>query len=328
MTTRQALIRYLDEGGDEYGRREIAGPYPAFDEFVTAEGTYGELAFEPPLTFLESIALFPSSEDAEVGSARYTLMFDKFFTSVFRQNAFWIKLNATRETLAKCLEVNEVVHDQKDVTPTRSRAVIDCNLFMDPPFISIESIEPIGVFAEALCKKGLALESHIAAICELVIEAEVGVVSGKPRYYWPTQRPKVFVSHSSHDKDVARKVTAALRGSSIHPWLDEDEIQIGDDFIKQMEKGLAECDFVVVLLTPHFLSGPWAQEEYRTTLERQVRNQCVILLPALIETCDIPRMLASKRYADFRDDFGQGIEALSRTIKTRYEQEQRETREA
>lgn len=126
---------------------------------------------------------------------------------------------------------------------------------------------------------------------------------------------KVFLCHSSRDKPFARELARALREAEVEVWFDEDEILVGHDFVERMQEGLREARFVVVILSPNLSEGgPWAREELRHALEQQVREGDVVLLPVLLEDCEIPPLMRSKTYADFRGGFEAGFERLVHSI--------------
>lgn len=71
----------------------------------------------------------------------------------------------------------------------------------------------------------------------------------------------VFVSHASEDK--ARFVdsfVAALEARGLRVWYDSNEIQLGDDFRRRMDDGLARSRFGVVILSPNFFKY-WPEAE-------------------------------------------------------------------
>jgi predicted esterase len=59
----------------------------------------------------------------------------------------------------------------------------------------------------------------------------------------------VFLSHSSRDKDLARRIAEDLKSHSIEVWFDEWEIRVGHSISQMIERGLEKADFVAVLLT-------------------------------------------------------------------------------
>lgn len=61
---------------------------------------------------------------------------------------------------------------------------------------------------------------------------------------------KVFVSHSSVDTWVARQIAAHIRAAGAETFLDEADIQAGDDFEDEILKAEESCTELLVLLTP------------------------------------------------------------------------------
>lgn len=132
----------------------------------------------------------------------------------------------------------------------------------------------------------------------------------------PTQRrPKIFLCHASKDKKFVRRLSEELQENGIDTWLDENEILVGQSFINRMEEGIRESDFIVVVLTPNFLQGIWANQELQMALIHEVEVCKVKILPILKRDCDIPGFLRSKSYADFRGNkFEKGMRNLMQSI--------------
>ena len=89
----------------------------------------------------------------------------------------------------------------------------------------------------------------------LLVSKEEGIPNSYQEYR------KVFLCHSSKDKPFVKKLAEELSENGIRVWVDYEQILPGQDFTKRMEDGISECDFVIVVLTPNFLNGPWAQRE-------------------------------------------------------------------
>ncbi len=61
---------------------------------------------------------------------------------------------------------------------------------------------------------------------------------------------KVFISHASADTWVARQIASHLHGRGACTFLDEADIQTGDDFRERIIQAETDCSELVVLLTP------------------------------------------------------------------------------
>ncbi len=121
---------------------------------------------------------------------------------------------------------------------------------------------------------------------------------------------KIFLSHSSVDKNSVRRLAADLRAHGIDVWLDEYEIRLGDVIVQKLQDGIEHCDFVAVWLTKKAIRSNWVQREWCTKFHDEIESGSTMVLPLLAEDCDIPAFLRGKRYADFRSDYHTGLREL------------------
>ena len=65
----------------------------------------------------------------------------------------------------------------------------------------------------------------------------------------------VFLCHATEDKkEIVRPLCEHLSVAGISCWHDEAEIQWGDSITERINKGLLVSRYVVVVLSPAFLS--------------------------------------------------------------------------
>ena len=72
---------------------------------------------------------------------------------------------------------------------------------------------------------------------------------------------KVFVSHGKEDIWVARKIAQDIQRSGALTFLDEADIEKGDDFKKRIHTEIAVCSELVALFTPSSLKRFWVWVE-------------------------------------------------------------------
>src|SRR5690349_12980138 len=102
---------------------------------------------------------------------------------------------------------------------------------------------------------------------------------------------RVFLSHSSKDKPFVRELAAfLLEGGQIRVWLDEAEIQPGDNIVSKIEKGL-DADVVLFILSPDSIDSRWVREEWTDAYWEQVNEDKVKLVGVLYRDCKIPRLI-------------------------------------
>jgi hypothetical protein len=70
------------------------------------------------------------------------------------------------------------------------------------------------------------------------------------------RRLKIFIAHSSTDRDWARRFALALRGFEADVWFDEFNIKPGDSIPESVEAGLRGSDVVVLLIDKESLVRP------------------------------------------------------------------------
>ena len=91
---------------------------------------------------------------------------------------------------------------------------------------------------------------------------------------------KVFLSHSSVDKNLARRLSLDLQATNIDVWLDQWEIGVGTEFVQSIERGVDEAEFVIVLLTPGSVASDWVNREWRRKVQKEAGPNASPLCPS------------------------------------------------
>mgnify|MGYP003611137082 CR=1 FL=1 len=90
-------------------------------------------------------------------------------------------------------------------------------------------------------------------------------------------KKKLFVSHASEDKaDFARPLADALL-KDYAVWFDEYELVVGQSLLEEISKGLANCDYGVVIFSKHFFNKHWTQSELNGLFALEEKDKKVIL---------------------------------------------------
>ena len=61
-------------------------------------------------------------------------------------------------------------------------------------------------------------------------------------------KSRVFLSHSSKDKDVVRKFDRLLRAFGVDTFLDERDIDIGDDIVQRVCEGIDQSSHIICFI--------------------------------------------------------------------------------
>lgn len=145
-----------------------------------------------------------------------------------------------------------------------------------------------------------------------VAEAEL-VVYEKSRKPVPKKDrtiPSAFISYSSKDSEFVERLVNDLSKSRKKVWWDRWEIKIGDSITKKINEGIDRNDYLILVLSPNSVRSAWVEKELNAGLMRELQSRNVVVLPILIADCNIPPLIADKRYADFRSNYGQGLAEL------------------
>jgi hypothetical protein len=106
----------------------------------------------------------------------------------------------------------------------------------------------------------------------------------------------VFISHSWHDKESARRIAETVRAFGGRVWLDEAEIKLGDSLVEKIRAGIDSMDYVIALLSrksvcPSGSGTGYRHEPGNRGAARQSASDSRIPLRT-------PRFLQGKLYAD------------------------------
>jgi len=140
------------------------------------------------------------------------------------------------------------------------------------------------------------------------------------RYYYARFKKEkkgkcVFISYSSKESQLARWLSVDLSNYGHDVWLDEWIIKVGDSIPKKINEGLEECDFVLVILSKNSIKSNWVEREWHSKYCDEIESGKIKIIPILMEKCKIPYLLKQKKYADFRNDYNNGLFDILQALK-------------
>ena len=125
----------------------------------------------------------------------------------------------------------------------------------------------------------------------------------------------VFLCHSSGDKPFVRQVYSDLSNLGHKPWIDEFEIKVGDSIIQKINAATASAGYLIIFISEKSSQSAWVQREWSSALSRQLSKNDIKILPALIENCEMPSIISDLKYADFRENYNQGLSQLLQALQ-------------
>jgi hypothetical protein len=120
----------------------------------------------------------------------------------------------------------------------------------------------------------------------------------------------VFISYSHQNADFVDQLALRLSAERVHVWLDRWELRVGDSLTQRVEAALERASAILVVLSKASVQSDWCRRELNAGLVRELELKRVVVLPLVIEDCDIPLFLRDKLWADFRTDFAKGFAAV------------------
>jgi hypothetical protein len=127
----------------------------------------------------------------------------------------------------------------------------------------------------------------------------------------------VFVSHASKDKQIASRVAMGLKAFDYNAWYDDWELLPGDSIVERIETAISQTDVLLVLLSSSSVASKWVRRELSAGLARQLSGKGVLVIPVVVEDCEIPELLADTKYVDLRGDFERGFRHLADALAAR-----------
>jgi hypothetical protein len=124
----------------------------------------------------------------------------------------------------------------------------------------------------------------------------------------------VFISYRTPDRAQAAALKADLEKCGHTVWMDTEKVQVGDSVVGKIDEGLAGLDYLVLCYSSAGRSA-YTDQEWTSTLHRQLSGHPVKILPARLTGGDPPAILAGTRHADLVKDWAQGVADLCAAIR-------------
>jgi TIR domain/Domain of unknown function (DUF4062) len=127
----------------------------------------------------------------------------------------------------------------------------------------------------------------------------------EPAVQSPT--PRVFLCHSKSDKETVRQVYGRLLTDGFRPWLDEEDLIVGQEWEAEIRKAIENSDIVLVCLSAESTSkAGYVHREIQAALDAADRRPegSIFVIPARLEQCNIPERLRKWQWVDLYKEDG------------------------
>ena len=120
---------------------------------------------------------------------------------------------------------------------------------------------------------------------------------------------KLFISYSRQDADLTYELADRLRQHGYEVWTDITDISGGEPWGTAIERAIADCDALVVVVSSRSKDSQWVLREI---LLAQSQNKMII--PVRVETVLLPFPLIELQPIDYLSDRARAIARLVTTL--------------
>ena len=120
----------------------------------------------------------------------------------------------------------------------------------------------------------------------------------------------IFISYSHKDKKFVDKLAMQLVHRNVNVWLDRWELAVGDSIVDRVQEAVEGSSALLVILSKASTGSEWCKKELSAGLLRELEERRVVVMPVMLEDCDVPVFARGKMFADFRTDFDDGLRSV------------------
>ena len=124
-----------------------------------------------------------------------------------------------------------------------------------------------------------------------------------------TEVPTAFLSYSRTDSEFALRLSEDLKAAGAAIWLDQTDIDPGEEWDLAVERALLDCPRMLVILSPVSVVSPNVRDEISFALKKRKT-----IIPVLYQDCEIPFRLDRIQHVDFRIDYARGLKGLLKIL--------------
>jgi|APEBP8051072266_1049373.scaffolds.fasta_scaffold11247_2 hypothetical protein len=120
----------------------------------------------------------------------------------------------------------------------------------------------------------------------------------------------IFISYSHKNKEFVDKLAMQLVARNVNIWLDRWELSLGDSLVDKVQDAVDGASALLVIMSKASTESEWCKKELSSGLLRELEEKRVVVMPVLLEHCEIPLFARGKLYADFRSNFDDGLRTI------------------
>lgn len=154
----------------------------------------------------------------------------------------------------------------------------------------------------------------------------------------PVQYYSLFISYSSKDEMLARRLHVDLQAHGVRCWFAPEDLKVGDKICPRIDEAIHLQEKLLLLLSQHALASAWVEDEVEAAIEKENQQQREVLFPVRLDesVMQTPQAWAAKlRRSRHIGDFTrwtdpqlyqQAFDRLLRDLKKADEQQNQEAK--
>ncbi len=177
-----------------------------------------------------------------------------------------------RKTYVRGTNLSQAIFDETilaDIDLREAKGLLEI-IYQGPSNVSLYSVQ--------LPQDGSAL--HFLRGCGV---SDEWIDDYRARMMYPIQYHSCFISYSSKDEVLARRLHADLQDRGVRCWFAPHDMKIGDRIRSSLDQAIHQHEKLLLLLSEHSINSTWVEDEMETALERERREHRSMLFPIRLD---------------------------------------------
>ncbi len=107
-----------------------------------------------------------------------------------------------------------------------------------------------------------------------------------------------FISYNQADAEIAAWIAAQLKEAGYTVVIESEDFAAGGNFVQEMHRRLDECERVIAVLSPDYLTARYVHAEWGAAFRRDPTGELRLLVPVRVRPCQPGGLLAAIVYID------------------------------
>jgi hypothetical protein len=145
----------------------------------------------------------------------------------------------------------------------------------------------------------------------------------------PIEYYSCFISYSSKDEDLAKRLYADLQSNHVRCWFAPEDLKIGAKIRTSIDESIRLHDKLLLILSQYSIASQWIEQEVERALARERKEGKVILFPIRLDqtvmdieegwpalvrnTCNIGDFTRWKQHDEYQTAFARLLKDLQAT---------------